>query len=202
MKRFLFLFFLLAVLILPSYTYAQAGNAFGNNVTVKLQEKLEAREAKLAEIQERNQNRNQDKTATREARLSQVRQTLIKKFYLNMSKRLWAMIDRLDILISRIDTRIKIIDAETDKDLTAVNADVTKAKDLLTGTRATLVSSDNMIDTATLSASPKESFALIRLNISDIKKGLKEVHKLLVHVIGDLEGLRVGTTKATPTPTP
>jgi hypothetical protein len=37
----------------------------------------------------------------------------------------------------------------------------------------------------------------------NIKDALIEVHRILVHVIGDIKGLRVGTTKSPfPTPTP
>lgn len=201
MKKYLFLIVAFLVVFFPTRALAITNNPNGDNLNIKLQQRLELREEKLLEIQNRIQSR-EEKTASREARLTQLRQNLIKKYYLQMSKRLWATIERLDILITRIDTRIKIFDAETDEDLTAVNTDIGQAKSLLTETRAILVSSDSMIDTATLSGSPKESFDLIKLNIQDIKNDLKEVHSLLVHVIGDLEGLRVGTTKETPTSTP
>lgn len=198
MKRYLFLIAALIVIFFPTRTFALTNNPNGDSLNAKLQQRLELREEKLLEIQNRIQNREL-KTASREARLTELRQNLIKKYYLQMSKRLWATIDRLDVLITRIDARIKIFDAETDDDLTAVNTDINQAKSLLTETRAILVSSDGMIDTATLSGSPKESFDLIKLNIQEIKDDLKEVHGLLVHVIGDLEGLRVGTTEMSPT---
>ena len=39
---------------------------------------------------------------------------------------------------------------------------------------------------------PKEAFLVIKNTIKEIKSDLVEVHQLLVHLIGDIKGLRVG----------
>jgi len=197
MKRIIFVIALLTILILPSYAYAGVNNT--GSRSAQMQAKIEARQTKLLAIQERKQ----DKTASREAKLFQLRQKLILKYYQQMSKRLWAMINRLEILISRIDARIVIVDAETDKNLDTVKADVAKAKTDLVSAKDSLTLADGSINTAILSIdNPKEAFALVKSDITNVKNNLKEVHKLLVHVIGDLEGLRVGATKLTPTAKP
>jgi hypothetical protein len=50
---------------------------------------------------------------------------------------------------------------------------------------------------------PKTAFAEVREIIQQIKVNLIEVHRTLVHVIGDIKGLRVGTeVKPSPSPEP
>lgn len=194
MRKSLFICFLFVFLVFPSLISASPNNSTRSAVRSKIEAKIEAREEKLLQIREAKQI----KTASREAKLNSLKQNLVKKYYNNMSKRLWATIERLEKLITRIDARIAIVDAETDKDLTKINADVASAKTLLTDTKTLLTSSDNMIDTVIASNNPLEAFKILKENISDIKLNLKEIHRLLVKVIGDIQGLRVGTTKLTP----
>lgn len=200
-QKFFFLFVLLALSV-PNPLFASNGGSKVAGIKTKLEEKIEAREAKLLQIQEKIQNKIQLKTASREAKLTQIKQNLIKKYYQQMSKRMWATIDRLEILISRIDARIAIIDGEGNKDLTSVKANVSQAKSLIADTKVLLTSSDIMIDSVIGSNNPKDAFVILKSNITDIKTNLKEVHGLLVKVIGDIAGLRVGNVKITPVVTP
>jgi len=198
MKKFSILLSCFLLLFCYSNIYAD-NNTIRNQINTKLQEKLQAREEKLQTLMERVQTRNQERVASKEAKLTQLKKNIVLKYYQNMSKRMWAVIGRLDTLILRIDQRVEIIDSQTDKDLTDVNSSITKAKALLSDTRAILTSSDSTINSVIDSNDPKEAFLILKQNITDIKNNLKEVHSLLVHVIGDLEGLRVGTLKITPT---
>ncbi|KKR10158.1 MAG: hypothetical protein UT39_C0022G0012 [Candidatus Woesebacteria bacterium GW2011_GWA1_39_21] len=192
---------LFVLLTLPSTVYAE-GNTVKTSVTTKIQERIEAREEQLQQIRDRLEARVQTRTATREARLNQLKQNLIKKYYSNMSQRLWATISRLETLIQRIDARVMILEDSSDLDLTSQKSDVVKAESLLSDTKALLTSSDGMIESVVTSNNPKDAYSILRSNISDIKNNLKQIHLLLVKVLGDLAGLRVGTQAVTPTVTP
>ena len=202
MKKFLPLIILLTVFFSSSFNAVSAANPVANTVRTRLEAKIEAREEKLLQIQQRVTNRIQERTASREARLNQLRQGLIKNYYAQMSERLWATIARLEILITRIEARVSLVQSEGVKDLTSVNSNIASAKTLLSDTKVLLTSADEMIDDVIASQDPKSSFAVLRENVNDIKSNLKEVHRLLVKVIGDIAGLRVGTAKISPSPTP
>jgi hypothetical protein len=201
MKKIVFVFLLIFVGFTPNLISASNVNANRANIKTKIVEKIEAREAKLLQIQDKFQNKIQIKTASREAKLSHIKQSLIRKYYQQMSTRLWATVERLETLVSRIEARITIVDAETDKDLTSITSDVEKAKSLLNDTKVLLTSSDSMIDSVLNSNSPKDAFTILKSNITDVKTNLREVHKLLVKVIGNVSGLHLGNIKLTPTVT-
>lgn len=202
MRKLTVLILTLFVLSAPQVIFASTG--VSNRITqqTRLEAQIEAREEKLLQLQENVQVRNQVRTASKEAKLNQLKQGIVKKYYQQMSDRMWATIERLDTLILRIENRVAIVDSQTDKDLTKIIADVTKAKTLLSDTKLLLTSSDKMIDTVIASNTPKDAYAILRANIVDIKTNLKEVHRLLVKVIGDIEGLHVGEAKITPAVTP
>lgn len=202
MKKYFSLLAFFVSLSLPITAFAASnGTTVRNNVNTKLQQKLESRQEALTQIQETVQTRNKQKTTTGGGVLSQQKQGLVTNYYNKMSDKMWAMIDRLNVLITRIDARIAVVEEETDKDLTLVISNVNTAKILLTDTKAILTSSDEMFQTVIASSDPKESFEILRENINDIKMNLVEVHQLLVKVIGNLEGLTGGVKYQAPTPT-
>jgi hypothetical protein len=202
MRKLTVLILTLVVLLVPQAIFAS--NGISNKLTqqTRLEAQIEAREEKLLQLQENVQVRNQVRTASREAKMNQLKQGIVEKYYQQMSNRMWATIERLDTLILRIENRVAIVDSQTDKDMSKIIADVTKAKTLLNDTKLLLTSSDKMIDDVITSNTPKDAYAILKTNIVDIKTNLKEVHRLLVKVIGDITGLHVGETKITPAVTP
>ena len=204
MKRYLFIISFCIFLILPitKVIAASNGSSVRNQTSTKVQQKLESRQDALTKIQETVQTRTKQRTATGEGMLSQQKRGLVTNYYNKMSDRMWALVDRLSVLVTRIEARIAVVDNETDKDLTLVISDVNAAKTLLADTKAVLTSSDEMFQTVIASSDPKESFEILRENINDIKMNLVAVHKLLVKVIGNLEGLTGGVKYQAPTVTP
>lgn len=198
MRKLTVLVLTLFVLAAPQAIFASNGNSNKLTQQTRLEAQIEAREEKLLQLRENIQV----KTASKEAKLTQLRQGIVEKYYQQMSKRMWATIERLDTLILRIENRVVIVDSQTDKDLSKIIADITKAKTLLSDTKLLLTSSDKMIENVIASNTPKDAYAILKSNIVDIKTNLKEVHRLLVKVIGDIEGLHVGETKITPAVTP
>jgi len=173
------------------------------------EQKLATREARREEIrqqiEERIEIRTQEKEerrATREARLAEIRKARITAFFNHLTRRLEAFLERFSILISRIESRLdKIAQADEDIDTTSVEADIQEAKDLLVATEDLL--SVLGVEILLENDDPKAAFAEVKEKIQEIKLNLVEIYRILIHVIGDIKGLRIGTeVKPSPSPEP
>ncbi|OGM20024.1 hypothetical protein A2863_02395 [Candidatus Woesebacteria bacterium RIFCSPHIGHO2_01_FULL_38_9b] len=193
------------LLLTPSFVNAQTPTLSRTQIkqpTIR-QMKVERQlllEQKRLELQERLQ----DKKASREAQLNQKRQDRIKKYWGMLEKRLNAAIERLERLVNRLDSRIaKIKSSGEDIDASEEESVLLEAKQKLTDAKAQLEIADSMLDEVLTSQNPKEAFDIIRETVKDIKSDLIEIHRMLVQVIGDLKGLRVGNSvTATPSAEP
>jgi chromosome segregation ATPase len=192
---------LATILVFMAATSVFALNDSATNSSRKsglIEEKIQERQTRLEQLRETRQIR----IASIEAKVSAVKQNAIRRYYKNMSDRINALIDRLNKLILRIESRIAKIEGSGTAVDQSVKDEVNKAKQLLSDTQALLTSSDGMLEDVLSSNQPKEAFSIIRENIKDIKANLVEVHRILVHVIGEIQGLRVGNTQQlSPTPT-
>ncbi len=217
MKYILFLvIFIFSLLLLPTVVLGRATTPNlrpsppGNIMPPKdFEQKLATREARREEIRQRIEERieiriqeREEKRATREARFAEIRKARITAFFGHLTKRLEALVERLNILISRIESRLdKIAEANEDIDTTSIQANIQEAKDLLAETEdyLSVLEVESFLD----NGDPKTAFAEVREIIQQIKVNLIEVHRILVHVIGDIKGLRVGTeVKPSPSPEP
>lgn len=142
----------------------------------------------------------QTKKAQALARMTEKRQNLIRAFFQRMIKRLEAAIARLEKLIARIESRLNKIQTEG-KDVTNQKAELSRAKTGLTKAQNDLTTAKTAFENMISSNDPRAAFVNVRNTIKAVKLDLIEVHRILVHLIGDIQGLRVGTTKTTPTPT-
>ena len=141
--------------------------------------------------------------ATAAARVSTVRKERIRLHWGTMVTRIEAAMVRLDRLITRMETRIGIIKAsDTGIDTSVPEKDIADAKVLLSKAKAALDTAKGQLEGVLASETPKEAFSTVIDSVQGIKKSLTEVHKLLVHAIGAIKGLRVGQESPTPTPTP
>ena len=135
----------------------------------------------------------QERVATIEARLGARKKEIIRNYFTIMTRRSEAAIDRLNRLITRIESRIAKVEANNeDINTEPIKKDVQKAKDKLLLATNKLNEAKIKIDDVLQSNTPKETFAEVKNMIQEIKKDLVEVHRLLVKVIGDIKGLRVG----------
>lgn len=212
MKKVLFAaIFIFSLLFLPVTVLAQARTPNPRPFLLRdivppkdFEQKLATREARREEIRQQIEERR----ATREARFAEIRRARISAFFDHLTKRFEALLERLAILISRIESRLeKIAEAGEDIDTTPIEADIQEAKDLLAETEDLLgaLNVEQILD----NDDPKTAFTVVRESIQQIKLNLVEVHRILVHVIGDIKGLRIGTERkpsptpvATPTPEP
>ncbi len=155
------------------------------------------------EIKDSIKEMRSENEASREARFCELRKRTIKAYFERMLERLSALIERLQKLIDRIQARIEKIEAAGGGiDLTGPKADLASAKTKLADAKAKLELLKPDINTFLTCEDPKESFKTVRGKVEEIKKELQEVHRLLVKIIGNIKGLRVGDTEHSPKPTP
>ncbi|KKQ52736.1 hypothetical protein A2865_04195 [Candidatus Woesebacteria bacterium RIFCSPHIGHO2_01_FULL_39_17] len=206
-KVILLIFFLFIAAFVPVYSFAQTltPSSVGQQKRLEVQEKLEEKKAQREVKLEERQLIREEKRATREARLSEKRIERIRHFWQLLRRRLLAAVERLERLIGRIESRLAIIGgANEDLVLDDVLIQVADAKEMLAGVITNIEAADVEVETALASQEPKMAFEIVRSLVKEIKTDLMAIHRILVHVIGDIKGLRVGQGGAAeeiPTPT-
>lgn len=108
-----------------------------------------------------------------------------------------ATIKRLEKVILRLEQRIVKTEIESeDLDITSAKEELANAKDMLEEAKDSFEALNDNMELIVNTEFSKETFFLAKENSSQIKSDLKEVHKILVHIIGNLKGLRVGNSKS------
>jgi len=169
MKSKIFIFLVLSFFVFTPSVFAQTTTPFNK----RIEKRIEIRE-----------------------KLSAIRRERIRNFFGKMVVRLEATVERLEKLTTRIEARIKIIkDKNEDINTTEVEKTVSEAKIAITKAKTELANLKINLETMLESNDPKIEFANVRKSLKDIIQYLKDTHKLLVQVIGDIKGLRVGDIK-------
>lgn len=116
-----------------------------------------------------------------------------------MVLRLYVTVNRIEKLISRLESRIAKIESSGDiksnpDKLTLSNSkkELDRAKLLLTNTKKNIDSLKSELS----SPKPVDKTTQIKTatnQVNTIKSDLQQVHKILTKVIGNLKGLRIGT---------
>jgi len=163
------------------------------NTQINQNTDLETRREMAERLRIEIKNRVEEKRATQEAKLNEKRSSAIKVYFSRLSLRLTATIQRLEKLTLRIESRVEKIEEDNQEiDTSVIKEDIDKAKTLLDDANLKLAAAQENIDAVIASDDPKEAFSVIRQTIKDIKDDLVETHKILVHTIGNIRGLRVG----------
>jgi outer membrane protein TolC len=126
------------------------------------------------------------------AKISEKRRALIRAYFEQMGRRIEAAISRLERLIVRIQSRLVKLEVEG-KDVADEESQLNQARNELSKAKADFTAAKAEIEQMVSSDNPKENFSLVRNLIKEVKTKLIIVHRLLVHIIGDI---------ATPTPIP
>jgi len=203
MKKLFIFGILFSLFLIPGKAYAlQKEEAL--NRKLEAQNRVEVRKASMEAKKAVVQERIQDKKASRASQLTEQRRTRLKFFFDRILTRLNAVSARLQTLIDRIASRLDKVEASNNKkDISEVQASLNEAQDLLTDINKDLVDLETAMDTVVNSENPKADMKSVRLMIQEIKSKFKEVHSILVHILGDIRGLRVGqytpTVKLSPT---
>lgn len=170
---------------------------------ISRQEKLEEIRARVRERKEAIRLEIQERQATRAARLAEKRKERIRAFFNRLTRRMEAAINRLERLISRIKSRLdKIEAADEDINTSTVRDTLDEAEIKLASASAALSETETALEDILSAKDPKEAFTDVSDLIKGIKQQLIEIHRILVHVIGDIKGLRVGQGSPQPEASP
>ena len=152
-------------------------------------------------VREEARENIQERTATIQARLTERKKVTIQNHFSRVIRRITAAVNRLYLLIDRIESRLlKIEQQDSSADLSLIKKDVATAKTKLDQTAAQLESIKTEAEKLIESETPKDSFTQIKESVTAVREALVEVHQMLVKVIGDIKGLRVGNS-STPSAT-
>lgn len=177
MKTLLSISFILLTLILVPSTLAQTPTP-----STKPVPKREAVRTMIAE-----------KKRERVEKLSAIRRERILNFSNKMVVRLEATIERFEKLISRIESRIAKIEENNEEiEVDVIKKDLNEAKQALSLVKVELTSLKENLDEIPDATDPKVAFEEAKNALKKIKEDLKNVHGMLVALIGNIKGLRTG----------
>lgn len=189
------------LLVTPFSVKAQNTNsAPGNEKRIEAQQKVEEKKLSKEQLRAEIQQRVEERKASNEAKIALMRQERIRNHWGILEKRISATIARIDILIARIESRLaKISGQDPDLDVAGIESQIAEAKELTAYAKLMLNEASDSMDNLALSEDPKTDFENLRETVKGIKDVLVEAHRILVHVIGDIRGLRVGNENVAPT---
>ncbi len=155
-----------------------------------------SRTPKGVQVRQEVKLRIAEEKTEREAKLSEQRKARITAFFERMMKRFEAAIERLELLIDRIQARINKIEEEnSDADTSSQQGQLDGAKSKLDDAKGKIQTLKDEFDTFLNSDDPKIVFKEVGDNVRDLKQDLVEIHRILVQIIGDIKGLRIGNEK-------
>lgn len=184
--------FLLTVFNSPISARAEISQLTKEERREELENRLEERKELNYQRRLELKNEIEERKASQAARLAEARQMRISKYFMNLKVRIEATILRIETLIDRIESRLAKIEETGDVDTTSIHEQLESAKSLLEESRDLLTLAEDELENTLESENPKDAFEYVRQSIHQIRDNLVEVHRILVHVIGDIRGLRVG----------
>lgn len=167
------------------------------NVKTLVEDRLEQNEEKREEIRLKIEEGIATREAAKEelrAKLEEKAQNRIQALFGRIATRIESAIDRLYTLIERMEARLAIF-AEEGENAGDIQSEIDSAKELLTNAETLLADAEAGIEEVVASENPRAGYTYIKDTVKDIKSTLVNVHSILVQVIGDMKGLRVGTTE-------
>lgn len=205
MKKFFLISIFVIFIFTPVSVGAQNSTPAGQQNRIEVKERIDQKEIEKEDARLEIQNRIEERKALQEARLAQQKAIRVRNHWQILEKRIAATIERLKTLITRIESRLyKIAQEEPSLDTTTIQTNIDEAKELLDDAEYLLDNAEVDLETLLVSEDPKTALLELKDTIRDIKDLLIETHRILVHVIGDIKGLRVGSGVITPviSPTP
>ena len=106
-----------------------------------------------------------------------------------LMKRFEHAIDRMEKIITRIESRIAKLKEDDDLDLSEVEANVEEAKELIAGIKEALGEIELAFDEVMESETPKDDFSNLHDLIRGLKDDLLEARKILIKAIRGLKTL-------------
>ena len=156
-------------------------------------EKIKAIKERIQLRREEVKSKIKERRASISARLTERRRNRIKRFFSRLIKRLNIVTNRLNRLVARIESRLEKIKANNENiDAEKIEKQLTEIKSKLSVVSTNIQDAQNSLNTILESNEPKQAFKDVRDLVKEIKNEFIDIHRLLVHLIGDIKGLRVG----------
>jgi len=192
-KIILILFFL----ILPTVVFAEDELDDPSPTPINVGQVIRERNKEQNEIKKeiREQTREEHKEQI-QAKLQEKNQNRIRSFYGRLSKRMTAAIERLQTLSERILNRLSVLGDEGE-DVSSLEGKVEEAQGLLEDAQGLLTNLEGMMEQMLASDDPKSFMPTLKDAVMEIKDTLKASHSILVEVITQIKGLRIGNTEST-----
>jgi len=128
-----------------------------------------------------------------QAKLTEKRQERIMNLHGRIVKRVESAIERMIKLSDRILARLDVLEAEGES-VESLRLEVNSAKDLIENSGEILTGVEGIVDDMLESEDPKAVYPTIKNSVEETKDTLKDAHSILVNVITQIKGLRVGET--------
>ena len=181
------------LLLLPSVVIAkQSGSPKPSPINVGQVVRQRAQNASELTQEMKDQIREQHKEQI-QAKLTERRQNRIRTFYGRLNTRIDAAADRLQILSERIETRLGVLEGEGE-DTTALETKVDNAQALIGNAQGLATELETMMEEMIEAEDPKSFMPTLKDSVKEIKDILKDAHSILVEVITEIKGLRIGNT--------
>ncbi|MCJ7804215.1 hypothetical protein MUP35_00570 [Patescibacteria group bacterium] len=193
LKRFILALLLFFFIFSPTIVLAEP-----NLIQTREENQNEAGQATATGVRETVREEIREKTATVQAFLSERKQEIVRNHFSRVVRRLTAAIDRLNRLINRLESRLAKVEQE-DKNIntTLIKKDLASAKEKLDQAGIQLENVKTKMNEIIESKTPKEGFVEVKEMVGEIRESLVGVHQILVKIIGDIKGLRVGNSSTT-----
>ena len=190
------------LLVFPISINAQNSTPPGEQKRIEVKERVDQKLLDKEDARVEIQKRVEERKAQQLEKVKEIRRERVRNLWGVLEKRFLATIGRLETLTARIEARLaKIVQEDPEADVSSIQASIDIAKDLLDEARLALDAISVDLENLLEEEDPKAAFDNIRLSMKNIKDILIEAHRILVHVIGDIKGLRVGTESPSPTVT-
>lgn len=176
------------------FTFQTSVNA-ATQSSVKTQQRIEDNTTTKNQIKEEVRLRVEERKAAQEAGVNQRKRERLEYHWRLLGKRLLATIDRLETLVERIESRVaKIKEVNPATDTSDIEEQLTEAKEILTDAKLKYDEAQAEMQVLLDAEDSKDAFEELRETISDIKDLLVDAHRILVSIIEDIKGLRVGNS--------
>lgn len=153
------------------------------------------RQQTVTEVKERIREQTEEKIQERKTRLEEKRAQRIRLLSSLLTRRIEAVIERLEKLIERMDARLAIM-SQSGADTQRVQSLLDTEKENLELVKSQFKSFKELSEAIPNSEDPRQTYNDAKIKMSEIKRNLVSVHTQLAHIIRLMIGLRVGQSRA------
>ena len=169
--------FVVVLLVLVNLSVANVGAATDLAETVRA--RIEQSQEIRLELREKIRSRVEERVATNQARMTERVQNRVRLLLGMTIARTEAVINRMNTLITRVDSRLEKQGVE--------NSHLEEAQKLVTEAASTLEELKASVEVLVNSDNPREVWGVVKESFGSIKTSLVEAHRILVSIMGEIE---------------